>query len=77
LKRSTADIAVAVSGVAGPDGGTVMKPVGTVVFALAERGKNPEDVIADKVQFGENKSRAEIRAAATLHALQLLLPTEP
>jgi nicotinamide-nucleotide amidase len=77
LKRSTADIAVAVSGVAGPDGGTAMKPVGTVVFALAERGKNPEDVIADKVQFGENKSRADIRAAATLHALQLLLPTEP
>jgi nicotinamide-nucleotide amidase len=75
LKRSSADVAVAISGVAGPDGGTPSKPVGTVVFALAERGKDPEDVVADKIQFGEDKSRAEIRMAATLHALQLLLPT--
>lgn len=74
LKRSSADIAVAISGVAGPDGGTPSKPVGTVVFALAERGKDPEDVVADKIQFGEDKSRADIRMAATLHALQLLLP---
>ncbi len=74
LKRSSADVAVAISGVAGPDGGTPTKPVGTVVFALAERGKDPEDVVADKIQFGEDKSRAEIRMAATLHALQLLLP---
>lgn len=73
LKRSSADIAVAVSGVAGPDGGTPQKPVGTVVFAVAERGKDPEDVVADKIQFGEDKSRAEIRMAATLHALGLLL----
>ena len=74
-KRSSADVAVAVSGVAGPDGGTPQKPVGTVVFALAERGKDPEDVVADKIQFGADKSRAEIRMAATLHALGLLLPT--
>lgn len=75
LKRSSADVAVAVSGVAGPDGGTPQKPVGTVVFALAERGKDPEDVVADKIQFGADNSRAEIRMAATLHALGLLLPT--
>jgi nicotinamide-nucleotide amidase len=77
LKRSSADVAVAISGVAGPDGGTPQKPVGTVVFALAERGKDPEDVVADKIQFGSDKSRAEIRMAATLHALELLLPPEP
>lgn len=75
LKRSTADVAVAISGVAGPDGGTPQKPVGTVVFAVAVRGQDPEDVTADKIHFGEDKSRAEIRTAATLHALQLLLPT--
>lgn len=77
LKRSSADIAVAISGVAGPDGGTPEKPVGTVVFAVAERDRDPEDVVADKIQFGEDKSRAEIRMAATMHALQLLLPPLP
>jgi nicotinamide-nucleotide amidase len=75
LKRSSADVAVAISGVAGPGGGTPNKPVGTVVFALAERGKDPEDVVADMIRFGEDKSRAEIRMAATLRALQLLLPS--
>jgi nicotinamide-nucleotide amidase len=74
LKRSSADVAVAISGVAGPDGGTPAKPVGTVVFAFAERGKDSEDMVADKIEFGSDKSRAEIRMAATLHALQLLLP---
>ena len=38
LEHSNADIAVAVSGIAGPDGGTTHKPVGTVVFARALRG---------------------------------------
>ena len=75
LKRSSADVAVAISGVAGPGGGTPNKPVGTVVFALAERGTDPEDVVADMIRFGEDKSRAEIRMAATLRALQLLLPS--
>lgn len=77
LKHSSADIAVAISGVAGPDGGTPQKPVGMVVFAVAERGRDPEDVVADKIQFGADKSRAEIRMAATMHALQLLLPPSP
>jgi nicotinamide-nucleotide amidase len=74
LKKSGADIAVAISGVAGPDGGTEKKPVGTVVFAVAERGKDPEEMTADRKDFGPGKSRAEIRTIATLYALELLLP---
>ncbi|OYX92904.1 MAG: competence protein, partial [Novosphingobium sp. 35-62-5] len=37
LKKSSADVAVAITGVAGPDGGSDQKPVGTVVFACAKR----------------------------------------
>ena len=52
LKRSRADVAVAVTGVAGPGGGTKQKPIGTVVFARAERGGDPSRVIADRKDCG-------------------------
>ena len=75
LEKSGADVAIAISGVAGPGGGSDQKPIGTVVFAVAEKGKNPEDVLAGRENFGSELSRADVRMAATLHALELLLPT--
>ena len=73
LRHSNADVAVAVSGVAGPDGGTALKPVGTVVFAVAQRGDS--EVNAEQ-KLIEGASRAEIRHHAALTALELLLPPE-
>lgn len=73
LKRSAADVAVAVTGVAGPGGGTLQKPIGTVVFARAERGSDPGSVVADKKEFGD-LGRTEIRFQAALCALELLMP---
>lgn len=73
LRHSHADIAVAVTGVAGPGGGSPNKPVGTVVFARATRDGNPDLVVADVRQFGD-LGRAEIRRQAALVALNLLLP---
>jgi len=74
LKHSGADVAVAITGVAGPDGGSAQKPVGTVVFAKAERGEDPEAVNAEMKFFEEAKTRADVRRQATLVALDLLLP---
>ncbi|KHK91519.1 CinA family protein [Novosphingobium malaysiense] len=71
IRHSSADVAVAVSGIAGPEGGTDMKPVGTVVFALAIRGD--EEVNAEQKVI-EGASRAEIRHQAALIALEMLLP---
>jgi nicotinamide-nucleotide amidase len=72
LRNSNADVAVAISGVAGPDGGTALKPVGTVVFARAtrEEGSEPE---GEMRQF-DGGDRSSIRRQATLAALELLLP---
>jgi nicotinamide-nucleotide amidase len=71
LERSKADVAVAISGIAGPDGGSPGKPVGTVVFARAVRGSDKPD--AESKLF-EGQDRAGVRLQATLCALELLLP---
>lgn len=72
LERSPADVAVAISGVAGPDGGTDLKPVGTVVFARVVRGESGEP--EGELRTFDGKTRADIRRQATLCALELLLP---
>jgi nicotinamide-nucleotide amidase len=73
IQHSEADVAVAISGIAGPDGGTPMKPVGTVVFACAHRSQHKEAINADQ-RLLDGKDRSEIRHQATLIALELLLP---
>lgn len=60
------DYVIAVSGIAGPDGGTTEKPVGTVWIAIA----TPEEVFSKKFLYGGNRER-NIRLAA-LQALNLL-----
>ena len=73
LHASDADVAVAITGIAGPGGGTPSKPVGTVVFALAERNADPAKIVADQKVF-ENENRAGVRLHAALTALDLLIP---
>lgn len=74
LKRSKADVAVAITGVAGPEGGSDNKPVGTVVFAVARRDEPDETANAEMKLLDATTGRAGIRLQAALVALELLLP---
>ncbi len=65
LQHSTAQLALAVSGIAGPDGGTADKPLGTVWFAW---GLKHGETRAQRFQLDGN--RAEVRAQAVRIALQ-------
>ncbi|HYE29534.1 MAG TPA: CinA family protein [Allosphingosinicella sp.] len=75
LKRTAADTAVAVTGIAGPGGGSDKKPVGTVIFARARRGADPKEIVADTRHFGD-LGRGGVRLQAALCALELLMPVE-
>ena len=67
LARSDATLAVSVTGVAGPGGGSADKPVGTVWFGLAARG---QATWSERRVFPGD--RAAVRQATVLHALALL-----
>ncbi len=71
LQHSRADIAVSITGIAGPGGGSEEKPVGTVMFGRAMKRQTPESW---HKAFGAELSRADIRDQAALFALELLLP---
>ena len=68
IVHSRADFAVAITGIAGPDGGTTEKPVGLVHFACAQR---TGAVVALEKRYGA-LSRAAIRLASVATALDLL-----
>jgi len=68
LQRAPVDIAVAVTGVAGPGGGTAMKPVGLVHLAVARQG---QPVLHQECRFGDI-GRTPIRIATVREALALI-----
>jgi nicotinamide-nucleotide amidase len=70
LQESHAQLAVAVSGVAGPSGGTPEKPVGTVCFAWAVKNDEPW---AETRHF--DGDREAVRRQSVVHALGVLLET--
>jgi nicotinamide-nucleotide amidase len=68
LAQSLANVCVATTGVAGPSGGSAEKPVGMVCFAVARRGHG----VSSHTKYFPG-DRAAVRAAATTHALGLLI----
>ena len=68
LRLSGADFSVAVSGVAGPDGGTDEKPVGTVWFAWSMRG--PGGIVTDTDLQRFEGNRESIRMQTVIHGLK-------
>lgn len=68
VRLSGADISVAVSGVAGPDGGSVEKPVGTVWFGWTIR--SGEALVTDAECRVFHGNRDAVRRQTVLHALQ-------
>jgi nicotinamide-nucleotide amidase len=68
LTHSRASLAVSITGIAGPDGGTPEKPVGLVHFAA---GRRDQPIIHERVLFGD-LGRAEIRRRSVQQALTLL-----
>lgn len=68
LENSRANLTVSITGIAGPGGGTPMKPVGTVHFAVARENQAVQHEVH---QFGEI-GRSEVRLASVEVALEML-----
>ncbi|GLQ19378.1 CinA family protein [Algimonas porphyrae] len=65
--RLDVDLAISITGIAGPGGGTAAKPVGTVCFGLAT-----QDSIETETQLFDDLSRNRVRDQAVMHALRML-----
>lgn len=68
LRHSRADVAVSITGIAGPGGATETKPVGLVHLAVARTGRPTVDVVC---RFGD-AGRQQVREAAVRQAFQML-----
>ena len=68
LEFSRADVAISVTGIAGPDGGSAEKPVGLVYFGLATR-----DGVAMHYRCEFSGNRNDVRTQSVIEALKLLL----
>ncbi len=68
LEHSKAEVAIAVTGIAGPDGGSDGKPVGLVHFAAARRGR---ETLHREERFGD-LGRSEVRRRSVLTAFALV-----
>lgn len=68
LAHSRADLAIAVTGIAGPDGGSDQKPVGLVHFAAARSGRK---TLHREMRFGD-LGRSEVRRRSVLAAFSLV-----
>lgn len=72
LKHSHAQLAISITGIAGPEGGSAEKPVGTVCFCVALQAQSlPVHMRTETVLFTGN--RAEIRQQSVQHALEMSL----
>ena len=75
LRAAGVEMAIAVSGIAGPDGGTTEKPVGTVWFAIATAEMRGPATVCELRRFAG--SREEVRRRSVDHALRLALRLLP
>lgn len=75
IDRTGAQVAIAVSGIAGPGGATPGKPVGTVWFALAQKFEDRLECQGHLIQFDGN--RDTVRRQAVQYALNLLRALPP
>jgi nicotinamide-nucleotide amidase len=71
LRAAGVEMAIAVSGIAGPDGGTAEKPVGTVWFGIATPEARGPSVVCECRQF--TGDRDQVRRQSVEHALRLAL----
>ncbi len=71
LSQSNADISVAISGIAGPDGGSMDKPVGTIWFAWAMSHRTT--LVQHQLLSGNRQSIRAQAVALALHGIQIAL----